>query len=464
MDTKKLRQKILDLAIRGKLVPQDSNDEPASVLLERIKAEKEQLIKEGKIKRSKQSASSDTFPYENIPFEIPDSWAWTTIGDCCEVVTGTTPSKDICDYYGGGIPFYKPTDLEQGINIVAAIDSLTAKGLEQCRKLPQNSILVTCIGATIGKTGIIRTAGACNQQINALIPYKDIHYAFLYYVCISNYLQTAILENSSSTTLPIINKGKFSELLLPLPSQNEQQRIINAIKQWFHIIDQIEREKTDLEMVVKQTKSKILDLAIHGKLVPQDSNDEPAIELLRRINPDFQPCDNAHYKNLPRSWAVTQVSQISKLLSGRDIPNNLCNEIGRGIPYIIGASNIVDNNLEITRWTEMPQVIAEKNDVLISCKGTIGQIIKNDIDRVHIARQFMAIRPNAECIDPGYLLLCVFAIVEEIKKDARGVVPGISRDDILLKQIPLPPINEQQRIYNVIRLYNNILDSIIAEL
>ena len=167
---------------------------------------------------------------------------------------------------------------------------------------------------------------------------------------------------------------------------------------------------------------------------------------------------------MPKSWAVTQVSQISKLLSGRDIPNNLCNEIGRGIPYIIGASNIVDNNLEINRWTEMPQVIAEKNDVLISCKGTIGQIIKNDIDKVHIARQFMAIRPNGECIDPGYLLLCVFAIVEEIKKDARGVVPGISREDILLKQIPLPPINEQQRIYSVIRLYNNILDSIIVEL
>ena len=113
MDTKKLRQKILDLAIHGKLVPQDPNDEPASVLLERIKAEKERLIKEGKIKRSKKSAkTSDTPHYENVPFEVPDNWVWTIVGEVGEVITGSTPSKDIAEYYGGDIPFYKPTDLD----------------------------------------------------------------------------------------------------------------------------------------------------------------------------------------------------------------------------------------------------------------------------------------------------------------------------------------------------------------
>ena len=149
MDTKKLRQKILDLAIHGKLVPQDPNDEPASVLLERIKAEKEDLIKEGKIKRNKKSAkTSDTPHYENVPFEVPDSWVWTIVGEVGEVITGSTPSKDIAEYYGGDIPFYKPTDLDLGINTNSASDTLTIEGYNLSRKLLVGSILVTCIGAT----------------------------------------------------------------------------------------------------------------------------------------------------------------------------------------------------------------------------------------------------------------------------------------------------------------------------
>ena len=113
MDTKKLRQKILDLAIRGKLVPQDPNDEPASVLLERIQAEKEQLIKNGKIKRSKKSASSDTYPYENVPFEIPENWVWTTLGNIGQWQSGATPSRLCKEYYGGTIPWLKTGDLNR---------------------------------------------------------------------------------------------------------------------------------------------------------------------------------------------------------------------------------------------------------------------------------------------------------------------------------------------------------------
>ena len=190
MDTKKLRQKILDLAIHGKLVPQDPNDEPASVLLERIKAEKERLIKEGKIKRAKKSAKfSDTPHYENVPFEVPGNWVWCKIEDIGEVITGNTPSKDRVEYYGGDIPFFKPTDLEQGIDTKYASDHLSELGFEQSRKLPANTILVTCIGATIGKTGIITVAGSCNQQINAIVPNKEVTHSFIFYVCVSDYMQ-----------------------------------------------------------------------------------------------------------------------------------------------------------------------------------------------------------------------------------------------------------------------------------
>ena len=311
MDTKKLRQKILDLAIHGKLVPQDPNDEPASVLLERIKAEKERLIKEGKIKRSKKSAkTSDTPHYENVPFDVPDNWVWTIVGEVGEVITGSTPSKDIAEYYGGDIPFYKPTDLDLGINTNSASDTLTIEGYNLSRKLPVGSILVTCIGATIGKTGLISTEGACNQQINAIIPSSLITSTFLYYSCISEYFQKEIRNHASATTLPILNKNNFTKLLIPLPPLSEQQRIVKEIERWFALIGQIEQDKVDLQTIIKQTKSKILDLAIHGKLVPQDPNDEPAIELLKRINPDFTPCDNGHYENLPDGWGVCRLEDI----------------------------------------------------------------------------------------------------------------------------------------------------------
>ncbi|MDE5743189.1 MAG: restriction endonuclease subunit S, partial [Bacteroidales bacterium] len=141
-----------------------------------------------------------------MPFEVPASWAWTTLGEIGDIITGSTPPKDITEYYGGNIPFYKPTDLEQGINTKISTDTLTALGYNQSRKIPVGSVLVTCIGATIGKTGLISTEGACNQQINAIIPSRLITSLFLYYFCISGYFQKEIRNNASATTLPILNK------------------------------------------------------------------------------------------------------------------------------------------------------------------------------------------------------------------------------------------------------------------
>ena len=464
MDTKKLRQKILDLAIHGKLVPQDPNDEPASVLLERIRAEKERLIAEGKIKRSKKSATSDTSHYENVPFEVPKGWCWCRLDCVGEIVTGSTPSKDNVDYYGGSIPFYKPTDLEQGINTIEASDSLTELGFSVSRQLPGQSILVTCIGATIGKTGLIQKRGTCNQQINAIISNNMVLPEYLYYTCISGYMQSEIIGRASATTLPILNKHKFSEIPIPVPPIQEQQRIISKIETLFSFVIELGNSEKELISTISKAKLKILDLAIHGKLVPQDPNDEPAIELLKRINPKFVPCDNAHYENVPSNWALARVEDIGQLLSGRDLTKDECNSENIGLPYLIGASNIEGNTFSFIRWTEKPQVISQIGDILISCKGTIGAIVKNDIGDIHIARQFMAIRPNTDGITSDYLHICMIAVVEEIKKDARGVIPGIARDDILTKVFAIPPINEQRRIIAAINQYHSILDNISAEL
>ena len=318
MNTKALRQKILDLAIHGKLVQQDPNDEPASVLLERIRDEKERLIKEGKIKRPKKSkATSDKPHYENVPFEVPSSWVWTTLGDIAEIITGNTPSKDIKEYYSGNIPFFKPTDLEQGINTKYSKDRLTPLGFEQSRKLPANSVLVTCIGATIGKTGLTTVEGTCNQQINAIIPTSAILAKFLFYVCVSDYMQHEIKANASATTLPILNKANFSKIAITIPPLQEQSRIVKSIEHWLSLVDCIEGNKENLQRTIMEAKSKILTLAIHGKLVPQDPADEPANELLKRINPKAEIIsDNGHYQKLPEGWCITSISEMCENING----------------------------------------------------------------------------------------------------------------------------------------------------
>lgn len=309
MDTKKLRQKILDLAIRGKLVPQDPNDEPASVLLERIRAEKEQLIKEGKIKRSKKSAATDKSHYENVPFEIPENWCWTTLGEVGKWQSGATPSRLCKEYYGGDIPWLKTGDLNDGY-ITDIPEYITQKALKETSvKLnPAGSVLIAMYGATIGKVGILTFPATTNQACCACVEYEATDQQYLFYFLLSH--KENFIRQGGGGAQPNISKEKIVETLLPLPPFNEQKRIVNEVEKWFSIIDKIESGTIELESYVKQTKSKILDLAISGKLVPQDPGDEPAIELLKRINPDFQSCDNSHYGNLPQGWAVCRLEDI----------------------------------------------------------------------------------------------------------------------------------------------------------
>ena len=220
---KQTKSKILDLAIHGKLVLQNPADEPASELLKRINPASEITCDNGQYGK------------------IPDGWCLCRLGDIGEIVTGNTPTKDIAEYYGGNIPFYKPADLEEGKFIKNASDNLSVLGFEQARRIPANSILVTCIGATIGKTGLIIVEGSCNQQINAIIPNEAAYAEFIYYTCISDYMQKEIKSNASATTLPILNKGNFAKLPFPLPPLAEQQHIVTKIEELFTSLDNIQK-------------------------------------------------------------------------------------------------------------------------------------------------------------------------------------------------------------------------------
>ena len=157
----------------------------------------------------------------------------------------------------------------------------------------------------------------------------------------------------------------------------------------------------------------------------------------------------SHYENvpfeIPKSWVLSDFSELVTLLSGRDLESNDCNSNREGIPYLIGASNIVDGKINITRWTTKPLVISKRGDILISCKGTIGEVVTNVIGEIHIARQFMAIQ-TSPMVYADYIELYIKSIVNNIKRNARGVIPGISREDILHREIALPPLEEQKRI------------------
>ena len=511
MDTKALRQKILDLAIRGKLVPQDPSDEPASVLLERIREQKKQMVKEGKLKAK--DIKNDTIIFvgednlhyekfadgtvkcieEEIPFEVPEGWEWTRLGSLFSTITGSTPSTKDASLYGDEYPFYKPTDLDAGFDVCFSEDTVSEKGYKNGRILPVYSVLVTCIGATIGKTGYIRNSGICNQQINAILPNTFILPEYTYFCMCSEFEQQQIWTNSSATTLPILNKSKFDSLFFPVPPKAQQTRTVERIKELLHFVEIIQQEKRTLQETIKLTKSKILDLAIRGKLVPQDPNDEPASVLLERIRAEkeelikqgntkrgkkesiiFRGDDNSYYEKvgnnvncidekipfeLPEGWAFIRLNTAWKLISGRDLSPSEYNDKNDGIPYITGASNFKNGHISLIRWTPVPQVITRRGDLLLTCKGTIGEIAHNNFGEAHIARQIMAIR-NIYSLNVDFLALYIEYSMTKIKQAAKGLIPGISREDILNLVIPIPPTKEQENICTKLKVTFSAIEHI----
>ena len=313
MDTKKLRQKILDLAIHGKLVPQDPNDEPASVLLQRILTEKERLIKEGKIKRSRKPAkTSDTPHYKQMPFELPQGWVWTMLGVVGEWQSGGTPSRSNKSYYGGNIPWLKTGDLNDGF-ILNIPESITEEAVanSSAKINPAGSVLIAMYGATIGKLGILTFPSATNQACCACIEFRATTQLYLFYFLLSQ--RSRFISRGGGGAQSNISKELIVNTRIPLPPLSEQQRIVTEIEKYFVLIDEIEQGKADLQTAIKQVKSKILELAISGKLVPQKTADEPACELLKRINPKAEiACDNEHYPHLPKGWTICRLEDVIK--------------------------------------------------------------------------------------------------------------------------------------------------------
>ncbi len=206
-------------------------------------------------------------PNLNYGSELPAGWKWVKVSDVGEIVTGTTPSKKVKEYYGNDYPLYKPTDLNAGINTREANDNLSTIGISKARLLPEKSILVTCIGATIGKTGLNKIPGATNQQINAIIPSDNFLSEFIFYFCISEFFQDQIKNNASSTTLPILNKSKFESLPFIKIPKEQQQQIVEEIEKRFSEADNLEKAIDESLAKAEALRQSILKQAFEGRLV-----------------------------------------------------------------------------------------------------------------------------------------------------------------------------------------------------
>lgn len=472
MNTKALRQKILDLAIHGKLVPQNPNDEPASVLLERIKAEKERLIKEGKIKRSKKSAkTTDTPHYENVPFEVPDNWVWTTLGeisnygDCSNVsVIDITDDEWILEL----------EDLEKDTASIIQMLSKKERNIKGVRhKFKKGDVLYSKLRTYLNKVLVAPKTGYCTTEIIPFNSYCDISNFYLCHVLRSAYFLDYTQQCGYGVKMPRLSTNDACKGMIPLPPLAEQQRIVTEIDKWFSFINQIEDKKSDLQAIIKQAKSKILDLAIHGKLVPQDPSDEPAIELLKRINPDFTPCDNGQYGKIPQGWLLAKLGDLFDAVSAKRVLKSEWRTIG--IPFyrareIVKLSEFseVDNELFIDpkHYDELKNKsgVPASGDIMLSAVGTIGKsyIVKESDKFYYKDASVLCLRNrNKLCSMYFSMLFSSSFIKEQIKEYSKGTtVDTITLEKIKSYIVPLPPLYEQQRIVQKIEELFSVLDNI----
>ena len=449
MNTKALRQKILDLAIHGKLVPQDPNEEPASVLLERIRAEKERLIKEGKIKRPKKTkATSDKPHYENL---LPEGWTITTLGEIFQHNNGKQKSSS--NKEGRLLKYITTSNVYWGEFDLSNVKEMffTNNELEKCT-VTKGDLLV-CEGGDVGRSAIWNYEyPICIQNhLHRLRSWLPVCTEYFFYSLMYNKFKNLI--KGKGIGLMSLSSNDLHNIPINLPPVNEQKRIVAEINRWFDLFKSIENNTDNLNTLIKTTKSKVLDLAIHGKLVPQDPTDEPATELLKRINPNAEiTSDNGHYQKLPEGWAVCQLDSIISyeqptpyIVKSTDYDNTYTTPVlTAGKSFIIGHTNETNGIYE-----KLPCIIfddfttdSKLVDFPFKVKSSAMKIlqVKEDINIEYIA-----------------MFMSITRLIGDTHK--RYWISEYSKIEI-----PIPPQNEQDRIVKKVRLLLSRLDEIMENL
>ena len=521
MNGKQLKNSILQWAIQGKLVPQDPNDEPAFLLLEKIRAEKERLVKEKKIKKDKNESiifRGDNNSYyekflatgevkcidEEIPFEIPKGWEWERVGNIFFVTklagfeyTKFFTKEAISAF--NPIPIVRAQNVRMGFfyeNKNEAISEMLSNQLKRSA-LNKKCLLMTFIGAGIGDICIFPAERKNHLAPNVakIEPLDDsIFLDYAVFALMSPCGQRGVNAIKKSTAQPSLSMETIRKLLTPIPPFKEQKRIslklseVLSLVEKYSKVQKVQNQIND-EINILLSKS-ILQEAIRGKLVPQIAEEGTADKLLAEIHKEkerlvkdgklkksaltdsiiYKGDDNKYWEKngkiekditdeipfeIPNTWTWCRLSNLVLLLSGRDLEPTQYNSVSNGIPYMTGASNFKDGTLIKNRWTDTPIVISVLGDLLITCKGTIGEMAFNTIGDIHIARQIMALRSSF--VDLNYIQYYLSANIQVLQKQANSMIPGISRDTLLNAIIPLPPLMEQARIVVMIKRLASIM-------
>ena len=512
IDTKALRQKILDMAIKGKLVPQDPNDEPASVLLERIRAEKQQLIKEGKIKKDKNDSvifkGDDNRYYEKIgsevkditdevPFEIPDSWAWVKLPQIAQIELGKTLNKNTDE--GEDVQYLCSINVQwEGIKLDFVKRAKFTTNEQEKYRLRKNDLLI-CEGGEAGRSSV--------WNHNDIMYYQNALHRVRFIKGINAYFFKAVFDRYSTmgliskycvgVTIKHLTSSALNAIFFPMPPLFEQQRIMSRVEELFDQIAAIEQNQSNIDTLYEEFKKRTLTLAIQGKLVPQDPNDEPASVLLERVRAEkkaklgkkyvdsyiYKGDDNCYYEKvgrnepvrledlpfeIPDSWCWARLKDVT-FNHGQKIPNIAFSYIDIGsIDNVNQKLSAKENIVEPEKAPSRARKIVERGDVLYATVRPYLHnmcVVEKDFSLEPIASTGFAVLAVERGIKNTflfyYMLSPVFDQYANSSENSKGVAyPAINDEKLYKAPIPIPPQKEQQ---NICKLINNCFSVLILK-
>ena len=511
----RLRRFTLDLAVRGKLVEQNPNDEPASELLKRVAAEKARLVKTKRIKK----LEVDPIGEKVAPFSVPSLWQWTRLGTVGDWGAGSTPSRGNPDLYGGGLTWLKSGELNDNTQLRGSGETVTELAVQKgsFRINCPGDVLIAMYGATIGKLAILAEKAVTNQAVCGCTPFEGVFNKYLFLFLLSQ--REGFYATSEGGAQPNISKAKIVGWPISLPPLAEQHRIVSKVDELMALCDRLEAARTEREATrdrlggavlsrlnapdpdpaifrnhaafalenlaplttrtdqIKSLRQTILNLAVHGKLVRQNPSDEPASELLKQVAAEKaqrEVRDKAQTLSvrpfeldslIPAAWTSGRLVELSNIVMGQSPPGETYNTYGEGVPLINGPVEFSDGPFGMTianQYTTAPTKFCDKGDFLICVRGsTTGRSNIAAFDAC-IGRGVAAIQP---LFGDGFVRLFLWSMRDRIIGMGRGVAfPSITRKQLENLLVPLPPLAEQHRIVDKVDELIALCDQLEASL
>ena len=476
MDIQGLKDKILQLAIQGKLVEQDENDEPASVLLERIKEERDKLVKEKKIRKQKPLPEVTD---EEKPFEIPGSWEWVRFGNLVEFKIGKTPKRSNLSYWDNGkYPWFSISDIKDGEIIYNSKEKISEKAYIDIFKgeISPKGTLIMSFKLSIGKMSILGVDGFHNEAIISIFPiYDSKEITKMYLFKIMDGLD--ILGDSKSAVKGVtLNTTSLNNILIPLPPLAEQKRIVEKVDELFALIDELDSNKEELLEVINLTRNQVLQEAIQGKLVEQSSEDEPASVLIQRIKEErdklvregkirkpkkLPPIEEEEKPfEIPGSWEWVRLGEVANNHDSKRKPVSVKNRDNLEKIYdYYGATGAID---------KVDDFIFDGLYLLI---GEDGGNFFNDKDVAFIVQGKFWANNHVHVLDcySETLTKYIKNVLNGINFGDRELITGIAvpklnQTNLNNILIPLPPLAEQKRIVEKVDMIMDMLDELEKEL